>query len=103
VFAAGEEVVKLSHSALDRGMFARSAFAGARWVIGRAPGEYDMQDVLGCREILQSAWVLSIIVIGARIGGRAMLRRQRAGQKRRHRLFDFVSIAELAYPNSGQW
>ncbi|MGI0525899.1 hypothetical protein ABY43_17170 [Rhizobium giardinii] len=43
VFAAGEVVVKLSHSALDRGMFARGAFAAARW----APDEYDMQDVLG--------------------------------------------------------
>lgn len=47
VFAAGEEVVTLSHSALDRGMFARGALAAARWIIGRAPGEYDMQDVLG--------------------------------------------------------
>jgi len=47
VFAAGEEVVTLSHSALDRGMFARGALAAARWIVGRAPGEYDMQDVLG--------------------------------------------------------
>ncbi len=47
VFAAGEEVVTLSHQALDRGMFARGALAAARWLIGRAPGEYDMQDVLG--------------------------------------------------------
>ena len=47
VFAAGEEVVTLSHSALDRGMFARGALAAARWLVGRAPGEYDMQDVLG--------------------------------------------------------
>ncbi|WP_375785901.1 4-hydroxy-tetrahydrodipicolinate reductase [Bradyrhizobium sp. Pha-3] len=47
VFAAGEEVVTLSHSALHRGMFARGALAAARWIVGRAPGEYDMQDVLG--------------------------------------------------------
>jgi len=47
MFAAGEEVLTLSHSALDRGMFARGALAAARWVMGRAPGEYDMQDVLG--------------------------------------------------------
>lgn len=47
MFAAGEEVVTLSHSALDRGMFARGALAAARWITGRAPGEYDMQDVLG--------------------------------------------------------
>ena len=47
VFAAGEEVVTLSHSALDRGMFARGALLAARWVVGQPPGEYDMQDVLG--------------------------------------------------------
>ncbi|TCP74203.1 dihydrodipicolinate reductase [Rhizobium sp. PP-CC-2G-626] len=47
MFAAGEEVVTLSHSALDRSMFARGALAAARWIVGRAPGEYDMQDVLG--------------------------------------------------------
>lgn len=47
LFAAAEEVVTLSHSALDRAMFARGALAAARWITGRAPGEYDMQDVLG--------------------------------------------------------
>lgn len=47
VFAAADEVVTLSHSAKDRGMFARGALAAARWVVGRAPGAYDMQDVLG--------------------------------------------------------
>jgi 4-hydroxy-tetrahydrodipicolinate reductase len=47
VFAADEEILTLSHSARDRGMFARGALAAARWVAGRAPGEYDMQDVLG--------------------------------------------------------
>ncbi|NEH96747.1 4-hydroxy-tetrahydrodipicolinate reductase [Rhizobium leguminosarum] len=47
LFAAAEEVVTLSHSALDRGMFARGALAAARWIAGRAPGEYAMGDVLG--------------------------------------------------------
>lgn len=47
VFAADEEVLTLSHSALSRSMFARGAVTAARWVKGRAPGEYDMQDVLG--------------------------------------------------------
>ncbi len=47
VFAAGEEVVTFSHSALDRAMFARGALLAARWIVGRPPGEYDMQDVLG--------------------------------------------------------
>lgn len=47
MFAAAEEIVTLSHSAIDRGMFARGALVAARWIVGRAPGEYDMQDVLG--------------------------------------------------------
>ncbi len=47
VFAADEEILTLSHSARDRGLFAKGALAAARWVAGRAPGEYDMQDVLG--------------------------------------------------------
>jgi 4-hydroxy-tetrahydrodipicolinate reductase len=46
-FAAEDEVLTLSHSALDRSMFARGAVAAARWVAGRAPGLYDMKDVLG--------------------------------------------------------
>lgn len=47
LFAAAEEVITLSHSALDRAMFARGALAAARWLAGRAPGEYSMRDVLG--------------------------------------------------------
>lgn len=47
VFSADEEVVTLSNTALDRGIFARGALAAARWLPGRAPGEYDMQDILG--------------------------------------------------------
>ena len=46
-FAADEEILTLSHSARDRGLFARGAVAAARWVAGRPAGEYDMRDVLG--------------------------------------------------------
>ena len=49
IFAAEEEILTLSHSARDRGLFARGALAAARWVAGKPPGEYDMQDVLGFR------------------------------------------------------
>jgi 4-hydroxy-tetrahydrodipicolinate reductase len=49
-FAAEEEILTLSHSGRDRGLFARGALAAARWVVGRPPGLYDMQDVLGMRE-----------------------------------------------------
>jgi 4-hydroxy-tetrahydrodipicolinate reductase len=47
VFAAEDEILTLSHSARDRSLFARGAVAAARWVTGKPPGEYDMQDVLG--------------------------------------------------------
>ncbi len=46
-FAADDEILTLSHSARDRGLFARGAVVAARWVGGRPPGEYDMRDVLG--------------------------------------------------------
>ncbi len=46
-FAAEDEILTLAHSARDRGLFARGGVAAARWVAGRAAGEYDMQDVLG--------------------------------------------------------
>ena len=47
IFAGDEEVLTLSHSASDRGLFARGAIAAAVWVAGKPPGLYDMQDVLG--------------------------------------------------------
>lgn len=46
-FAAEDEILTLSHSARDRGLFARGAVSAARWVAGRPAGLYDMQDVLG--------------------------------------------------------
>lgn len=49
VFAGEDEILTLSHSARDRGLFARGALAAARWVAGREPGAYDMRDVLGFR------------------------------------------------------
>jgi 4-hydroxy-tetrahydrodipicolinate reductase len=47
VFASDDEVLTLSHSARDRGLFARGAVAAALWVAGQRPGLYDMQDVMG--------------------------------------------------------
>jgi len=49
MFAGEEEVLTLSHSATDRGLFARGAVAAAVWAAGKPPGLYDMQDVLGFR------------------------------------------------------
>ena len=48
-FAGESEVLTLSHSATDRGLFARGALAAAAWLPGKPPGLYDMQDVLGLK------------------------------------------------------
>jgi len=47
LFAAEDEILTLSHSARDRGLFARGAVEAALWVATQSPGLYDMQDVLG--------------------------------------------------------
>jgi 4-hydroxy-tetrahydrodipicolinate reductase len=47
VFAAEEEILTFSHSARDRGLFARGAIEAAIWVAHRAPGVYSMAEVLG--------------------------------------------------------
>lgn len=47
LFAGPGERVELVHHAEDRSAFARGALVAARWVIGRRPGLYSMQDVLG--------------------------------------------------------
>ena len=48
VILAGEgELVTLSHSALDRSIFARGAVAAALWARDKKPGFYSMLDVLG--------------------------------------------------------
>jgi 4-hydroxy-tetrahydrodipicolinate reductase len=46
-FMAEDEVLTLSHTAMDRGLFARGAVEAAVWAAGKPPGLYDMQDVLG--------------------------------------------------------
>lgn len=43
------ERIELTHRAHTRDMFSRGAVRAARWVVGRSPGIYDMQDVLGLR------------------------------------------------------
>lgn len=47
IFAGEGERLILRHVATDRGIFARGALRAALWGIGRAPGAYDMTDVLG--------------------------------------------------------
>lgn len=43
------ERLELTHRASSRETFAQGALRAARWVIGRSPGLYDMQDVLGLK------------------------------------------------------
>ena len=50
MFASDDEVLTLSHSAIDRSLFAKGAVAAAAWVRSRPAGLYDMQDVLGFRQ-----------------------------------------------------
>ena len=47
IFAADGERVELSHKASSRETFANGALRAAEWVVGRPPGIYSMQDVLG--------------------------------------------------------
>ncbi|MFM7103072.1 MAG: 4-hydroxy-tetrahydrodipicolinate reductase, partial [Verrucomicrobiota bacterium] len=49
LFAANGERVELTHKASSRETFANGALRAAQWVIGRPPGIYDMQDVLGLK------------------------------------------------------
>jgi 4-hydroxy-tetrahydrodipicolinate reductase len=50
LFAAAGERITLRHVATDRSVFARGALRAALWGQGRAPGAYDMIDVLGLRD-----------------------------------------------------
>lgn len=47
LFAAAGERIVLRHMATDRAIFARGALKAALWGQDKAPGEYDMLDVLG--------------------------------------------------------
>jgi 4-hydroxy-tetrahydrodipicolinate reductase len=47
LFAADGERITLRHVASDRSVFARGALRAALWGQDKAPGEYDMIDVLG--------------------------------------------------------
>ena len=50
-FAGAGERIELTHRASDRMAFARGAVEAARWLVGRPPGLYSMQDVLATRAI----------------------------------------------------
>jgi 4-hydroxy-tetrahydrodipicolinate reductase len=50
VFFAGKgERIEITHRAHSRDTFAAGAVRAAKWVVGKKPGMYDMQDVLGLK------------------------------------------------------
>jgi len=49
VFAANGERLELTHKASSRDTFAHGALRAAKWVVGKPPAIYSMQDVLGLK------------------------------------------------------
>ncbi|WP_147109409.1 4-hydroxy-tetrahydrodipicolinate reductase [Tateyamaria sp. syn59] len=47
IFAGAGERITLKHMATDRALFAKGALKAALWAQDKAPGQYDMLDVLG--------------------------------------------------------
>ena len=47
IFSGLGERLELTHRAASREIFARGALRAAKWIVGRPPGLYSMQDVLG--------------------------------------------------------
>ena len=47
VFATEDEVMRISHRALSREAFARGALRAVRFVVGKGPGMYSMDDLTG--------------------------------------------------------
>lgn len=46
LFAGNFETIQVSHRAYDRSVFAQGAVKATRWVVGKKPGIYSMNDVL---------------------------------------------------------
>ncbi len=49
IFASLGERIEITHRAHNRDNFARGAIRAAKWISGKEPGLYDMQDVLGLK------------------------------------------------------
>jgi 4-hydroxy-tetrahydrodipicolinate reductase len=49
MFVGRGERLELTHKASSRETFARGALRAAQWIVGRPPGLYSMEDVLGLR------------------------------------------------------
>jgi 4-hydroxy-tetrahydrodipicolinate reductase len=49
IFAGRGERLELTHKTASRETFAAGALRAARWIVGKQPGRYSMEDVLGLR------------------------------------------------------
>ena len=49
LFGGVGERIELVHKASSRDTFAKGAVRAAKWIVGKGPGFYDMQDVLGLK------------------------------------------------------
>lgn len=49
-FCGNGERIELTHRATDRKIFAQGAVRAAHWALGKAPGIYNMEDVLGLND-----------------------------------------------------
>jgi 4-hydroxy-tetrahydrodipicolinate reductase len=49
IFSSQEDALELFHHAETRDIFALGALQAAKWVVGKKPGLYSMQDVLGLK------------------------------------------------------
>ncbi len=47
IFAGPDEVITFSHRAYSKAVFGKGALQAAKFLAGRAPGMYDMKDVIG--------------------------------------------------------
>jgi 4-hydroxy-tetrahydrodipicolinate reductase len=50
MFCGNFETIEISHRAYDRAVFASGALRATRWVVGKKPGVYGMNDVLGLKK-----------------------------------------------------
>ena len=46
IFAGNDEIIRISHSARSKALFATGAVNAAKYLVGRAPGSYSMADLL---------------------------------------------------------
>jgi 4-hydroxy-tetrahydrodipicolinate reductase len=46
-FALADEVIEITHKALERGVFAKGALKAGEWLVGQGPGYYSTSDWLG--------------------------------------------------------